>query len=46
MKDLLNVLMYYFPNKESLNFMANDLFVELNDLISVEMVYSNENRNF
>lgn len=44
MEKLLNVLMYYFPNEESLNFMVNDLFEELKELISENMVYSEENK--
>ena len=44
MKDLLNVLMYYFPNEESLNFMVNDLFEELKELVSIDLIYSEENK--
>ena len=44
MEKLLNVLMYYFPNEKSLDFMVNDLFVELKDLISIDMIYSEENK--
>ena len=44
MENSLNVLLYYFPNKEILDFMVNDLFVELKDLISIDMIYSEENK--
>ena len=44
MKDLLNVLLYYFPNKKVAEFLLNDLFVELRELISLDMIYSNKNR--
>lgn len=40
----LNVLLYYFPNKEVLDFMLNDLFEELKALITEDMLYNEENK--
>lgn len=45
MEDLMNVLLYYFPSKEVLDFMLNDLFEELKELVSIDLIYSEENKN-
>ena len=44
MENSFNILLYYFPNKEVLDFMVNDLFEELKDLISIDLIYSEENK--
>ncbi len=44
MENLLNILLYYFPNKKFLDFMMNDLFEELKDLISIDLIYSEKNK--
>lgn len=44
MENLLNILLYYFPNKNFLDFMMNDLFEELKDLISIDLIYSEKNK--
>lgn len=44
MENLLNILLYYFLNKKFLDFMMNDLFEELKDLISIDLIYSEKNK--
>ena len=44
MENLMSVLLHYFPSKEVLDFMINDLFEELKELISIDMIYSEENK--
>ena len=44
MEDLLNVLLYYFPNEDVLDFMLNDLFEELKELVSIDLIYSEDNK--
>ena len=36
MDNSLNILLYYFPNEGILNFMVNDLFLELKEMISIQ----------
>ena len=40
MDNSLNILLYYFPNEGILNFMVNDLFLELKEMISIDLIYS------
>lgn len=44
MENLMGVLLYYFPSKEVLDFMLNDLFVELKELVSTDLIYSEDNK--
>ena len=44
MDNSLNILLYYFPNEGILNFMVNDLFLELKEMISIDLIYSEENK--
>ena len=44
MENGLNILLYYFPSKEVLDFMLNDLFVEFKELIDESLIYSVDNK--
>lgn len=44
MENLMSVLLYYFPSKEVLDFMLNDLFEELKKLVSIDLIYSEDNK--
>ena len=44
MEKLMSILLYYFPSKEVLDFMLNDLFEELKELVSIDLIYSEENK--
>ena len=44
MENLMGVLLYYFPSKEVLDFLVNDLFEELKELVSADLIYSEENK--
>lgn len=44
MENSMNILLYYFPSKEVLDFMLNDLFVEFKELIDDSLIYSTDNK--